>query len=77
MEVFAVVEYFCPGTVYVCKFFGRGFLATARDVKIILAVARHGQPRNSPNIVNIYSRLRLIGPHPSEDILPRLSGGPY
>ena len=27
--------------------------------------------------IYIYSRLRLIGPHRSEDILPRLSGGPY
>ena len=26
---------------------------------------------------NIYSRLRLIGSHRSEDILPRLSGDPY
>ena len=25
----------------------------------------------------LFSRLRLIGPHRSEDILPRLSGGPY
>ena len=27
--------------------------------------------------IYIHSRLRLIGPHRSEDILPRLSGGPY
>ena len=27
--------------------------------------------------IYIYSRLRLIGPHRSEDILPRFSGGPY
>ena len=28
-------------------------------------------------IIKYYSRLRLIRPHRSEDILPRLSGEPY
>ena len=36
------------------EFFGCGFLTTARNVKKFLAVAMHGHPKTSPNMVNIY-----------------------
>ena len=42
------------------EFFGYGSLATARNVKKFLAIARHGQPKNSPNMVNIYIKLLQI-----------------
>ena len=45
---------------HIWRFFGCGFLATGRDVKKFLAVARHGQPKNSPNMVNISIKLLEI-----------------
>ena len=40
------------------EYFGCLFIATVRNVKKFLAVARHGQTKIFPNMVNIYIKLQ-------------------
>ena len=71
------------------KFFGCGFLATAKNVKKFLAVAMHGHPKTSPNIWSIYISncwkfsaypefgIRMMISHGLKKLLISNSGGHY